>query len=257
MPHETLAPEEEAIPLGPSGIGKDGPAPGRRMTQVDIDAHIDAYAAAAASAQAVGFDGVEIHAAHGYLIDQFFWERTNQRTDRYGGDTAHRTRFAVEILGEMRRRVGTQFPIVLRFSQWKLHDYTAKAWPSPRELEQFLTPLADAGVDIFHCSTRRFLVPEFEGSDLNLAGWTKRITGRPTITVGSITLADELMSGNRTAPVATTGIDELVVRMERGEFDLVAVGRALIANPAWPQIVRRGALSELRPYDPSNLTALY
>lgn len=255
MPHETVLPE--ATPLGPSGIGKDSPAPGRAMTQADIDATVDAYASAAASAQAIGFDGVEIHAAHGYLIDQFFWGKTNQRTDRYGGDVAGRTRFAVEILTEMRRRVGPAFPIVLRVSQWKLHDYAAKAWTSPGELERFLAPLVNAGVDIFHCSTRKFWIPEFEGSALNLAGWTKKITGKPTITVGSVTLTDELMSANRAAEVATTGIDELLERIERGEFDLVAIGRALIANPEWPHIVHRGALDELKPYDPATLSSLY
>jgi 2,4-dienoyl-CoA reductase-like NADH-dependent reductase (Old Yellow Enzyme family) len=253
--HDTVPPE--GVPLGPSGIGKSGPAPGRAMTQADIDVTVDAYAAAAASARTLGFDGVEIHAAHGYLIDQFFWDRTNQRTDRYGGDVAARTRFAAEIVSEMRRRTGPDFPIVLRFSQWKLHDYTAKAWPTPHELERFLTPLAAAGIDMFHCSTRRFWDPEFEGSSLNLAGWTKKIIGLPTITVGSVTLNEEFMSPNRGVQVGTTGIDELLERMERGEFDLVAIGRSLITNPAWPQIVRRGAFSELQPYNPAALSSLY
>jgi 2,4-dienoyl-CoA reductase-like NADH-dependent reductase (Old Yellow Enzyme family) len=254
MPYDVLTPDVE--PVGPSGVGKEGPAPGRVMTQADIDAVIDAYAAAAASAQALGFDGVEIHAAHGYLVDQFFWGRTNRRTDGYGGDTAQRTRFAVEILGEMRRRVGPAFPIVFRFSQWKLQDYNARVWESPAEFERFLAPLAKAGVDIFHASTRRFWIPEFDGSTLNLAGWTKKLTGLPTITVGSVTLTEELMSANRGADVATTGIDALLEQMERDEFDLVAIGRALIANPTWPDIVRRGALEELRPYSPTTLSSL-
>jgi len=253
MPYET--PQPEAIPMGPSGIGNDDRTPRHTMQQADIDAVIDAYATAAASAQALGFDGIEIHAAHGYLIDQFFWERTNRRTDGYGGDLAQRTRFAAEIVREMRRRIGP-LPIVLRFSQWKLHDYSAKPIQTPGELERFLAPLVDAGVDAFHCSTRRFWLPEFEGSPLNLAGWTKSLTGKPTITVGSVTLTDELMTTNREADVGTTGIDELVERMERGEFDLVAIGRALIANPLWPEIVRTGAVERLLPYNRSSLSTL-
>lgn len=254
MPHET--PQE--TPVGPSGVGPNGTAaPGRVMTQADIDAVVEAYAVAAVNAKAVGFDGVEIHAAHGYLIDQFFWDVTNRRTDGYGGGVADRTRVAVEILTEMRRRVGPDFPIVFRFSQWKLHDYNAKPWTTPAELEAVLTPLADAGVDAFHASTRRFWLTEFDGSALNLAGWAKKLTGKPSITVGSITLADELMTANRSAEIAVTPLDELLERLARDEFDLVAVGRALIANPAWAHIVQRGAIHELKPYGPASLAPLY
>ena len=112
-------------------------------------------------------------------------------------------------------------------------------------------------MDIFHCSTRRFWEPEFEGSNLNLAGWTKKLTGKPTITVGSVTLgADFAASFRSPESVPTTGIDELLDRLERGEFDLVAVGRSLIANPEWPAIVKAGALEDLHPFDRGLLTSL-
>jgi len=243
-------PPEGAHPVGPSGE--------HAMTQQEIDTAIEAYAQAARSAQQVGFDGVELHAAHGYLIDQFFWEKTNQRTDRYGGDIVARTRFAVEVIREARKRVGPDFPVALRFSQWKIGDFDAKLAATPAELELFLHPLVDAGVDILHCSTRRFWEPEFAGSDLNLAGWAKKLTGRHTITVGSITLGADLMTSFRSPdPVACTGLDNLLDRLERGEFDLVAVGRALIANPTWPAIVKAGALEDLRPFDRSVLSSLF
>ncbi len=74
--------------------------------------------------------------------------------------------------------MGPGYPIVLRYSQWKQQDYTAKLVQSADDLGRFLAPLVDAGVDVFHCSTRRFWEPEFEGSDLNLAGWTKKLTGK-------------------------------------------------------------------------------
>eukprot|EP01030_Chromulinospumella_sphaerica_P018753 gene18753-18623_t len=70
-----------------------------------------------------------------------------------------------------------EFPIIFRFSQWKQQDYTARLVQTPEALGEFLKPLSDAGVDIFHCSTRRFWEPEFEGSELNLAGWTRKLTG--------------------------------------------------------------------------------
>ena len=231
-----------------------GPA---NMTQADIDAVIEAFAKGAQSAKELGFDGVELHGAHGYLIDQFFWAATNKRTDKYGGDLVSRTRFAVEIIRAVRRRVGPDFPVVLRYSQWKLDDFEAKLVQTPEELDRFLRPLADAGVDVFHCSTRRFWEPEFPESDLNLAGWSKKLTGKPAITVGSVTLNEDMMTSFGTAITAgVSGIDNLLDRLDRDEFDLVAIGRSLIVNPAWPGIVRKGALSELLPFNRSVLSEL-
>jgi 2,4-dienoyl-CoA reductase-like NADH-dependent reductase (Old Yellow Enzyme family) len=174
--------------------------------------------------------------------------------DRFGGDLVARTRFAVELIEETKRRAGPDFPVSLRFSQWKGQDYAARPLRSAQELERWLEPLAAAGVDIFHCSTRRYWLPEFEGSDLNLAGWTKKLTGKPTITVGSVGLDEEFIRRDR--PAGLTGLDPLLERLERGEFDLVAVGRSLIANPDWAALVRRGAFDELRPYDTSFLESL-
>ena len=227
------------------------------MTQADIDAVIEAYADGAQSAQELGFDGVELHGAHGYLIDQFFWNVTNERTDKYGGDLVSRTRFAAEIIAEVRRRVGPDFPVVLRYSQWKLRDYEAKVARTPDELDRFLRPLVDAGVDAFHCSTRRFWEPEFPESDLNLAGWTKKLTGKPSITVGSVTLNEDLMTSfGASGTAGVSGIDNLLDRLERDEFDLVAIGRSLIVNPEWPGIVRKGALNELLPFNRAVLSEL-
>jgi 2,4-dienoyl-CoA reductase-like NADH-dependent reductase (Old Yellow Enzyme family) len=251
------SPAEGVRPVGPSGLKKPGELAGEPMSQADIDEVIEAYGIAAANAVQLGFDGIEIHGAHGYLLDQFFWESTNKRTDKYGGDIGSRTRFAVEIIEEVRRRIGPDFPLALRFSQWKLQDYEAKLALTPGELETFLRPLSDAGVDLFHCSTRRFREPEFAGSNLNLAGWTKKLTGKPTITVGSVTLGvDFVKSFGTDDSAAIMGIDELLERLDRGEFDLVAVGRSLIANPSWPMQIRNGGVSELRPFNRSELAHL-
>jgi 2,4-dienoyl-CoA reductase-like NADH-dependent reductase (Old Yellow Enzyme family) len=244
-------------PVGPSGLKKPGESVGQPMTQTEIEAIVEAFGAAAENAQKAGFDGLEIHGAHGYLIDQFFWEGTNLRTDRYGGDLVSRTRFAVEIIREVRRRIGPDFPLALRFSQWKLQDYDAKLARTPLELERFLEPLCGAGVDLFHCSTRRFQDPEFPGSGLNLAGWTRKLTGKPTITVGSVTLNVDLMKSFSTDETASvTDVDELVDRLQRGEFDLVAIGRSLIVNPTWPSLVRNGAAGDLRPFNRNVLSQL-
>jgi 2,4-dienoyl-CoA reductase-like NADH-dependent reductase (Old Yellow Enzyme family) len=200
----------------------------------------------------LGFDAVEIHGAHGYLIDQFFWHPTNQRTDSYGGKTlAARTRFAVELIQAVRHATGPDFPICLRVSQWKLQDYSAKLATTPEEMTAWLAPLVQAGVDIFHCSQRRFWEPEFAGSDLNFAGWAKKLTGRPTITVGSVGLSGDFIAAFHGEASKPRSLDELVRRLDRGDFDLVAVGRALLADPAWAQKIEEGKASELRGFSHS------
>jgi 2,4-dienoyl-CoA reductase-like NADH-dependent reductase (Old Yellow Enzyme family) len=243
--------------VGPSGLAKADKKVTEPMTQQDIDDVVRAFGEAAASAERLGFDGLEIHGAHGYLLDQFFWEVTNRRTDGYGGDLVARTRFAVEIIREIRRNVSPEFVVCLRFSQWKLQDYNARLAQTPAELERFLAPLTAAGVDIFHCSQRRFWEPEFEGSSLNLAGWTKKLTGKPTITVGSVTLNEEFTRSFASPETAgATGIDELLDRMEKDEFDLVAVGRSLIVNPDWAAMVQRGDIDALQPFQRDVLAEL-
>jgi 2,4-dienoyl-CoA reductase-like NADH-dependent reductase (Old Yellow Enzyme family) len=234
--------------LSPSGLGLDGVPKGRAMEQADIDAVVAAFAESAAAAQRLGFDGVELHGAHGYLIDQFLWAGTNGRTDAYGGDLPSRSRFAAEVVAAVRASVSPDFPILFRFSQWKAGAYDARLAQSPTELEQVLAPLADAGVDAFHASTRRYWLPEFDGSDLNLAGWTKKITGRPVVSVGSVGL-DKEFTGPQSLSLehGTTGIDKLLDRMERDEFDLIAVGRSLIADPDWPRKISRGETTA--PFD--------
>ncbi|MEU9619385.1 MULTISPECIES: NADH:flavin oxidoreductase [unclassified Streptomyces] len=245
---------------GPSGLGLDGTPTGRAMTQQDIDDTVAAFAEAAVAAEQLGFDGIELHGAHGYLIDDFLWSGTNRRTDRYGGDPASRARFGAEIVQAIRAVVGPGFPVFFRLSQWKVNQYEARTAETPDELAQMLTPLADAGVDAFHASTRRYWLPEFDGSELNLAGWVRKLSGRATVTVGSVGLDQQYGVGDFaqgfTQRAGLTGIDELVARLERNEFDLVAVGRTLLANPDWAAKALRGDLAQTVPYDPAVLRTL-
>ncbi|WP_135554744.1 NADH:flavin oxidoreductase [Paenibacillus cymbidii] len=252
-------PHPEALPVGPSGIDLSGNQISEPMSQSDILSVIEAFAQAAAHAKLLGFDGIEIHGAHGYLIDQFFWKQTNRRTDRYGGDSFEgRTRFAVEIIRAIRHAVGPDFPIALRISQWKNANYTAKLAETPEQLSSFLEPLTAAGVDMYHCSTRRFWEPEFAGSDLNLAGWVKSLTGRPTITVGSVGLNEEFIGSFAPGQVSeVTGLDGLIERLERNEFDLVAVGRSLLVDPEWAMKIRNGRFDERKPFTVEALRTLY
>jgi 2,4-dienoyl-CoA reductase-like NADH-dependent reductase (Old Yellow Enzyme family) len=245
-------------PMSPSGLHKPGAAPtGIAMTARDIAAVADGFARAAEAARRLGFDGVEIHGAHGYVLDQFLWEPLNRRDDEYGGGPVERTRFAVAVIEAVRRAVGPDFPLILRISQWKQQDYSARLAESPEALAHILAPLTAAGVDIYHCSQRRHWEPEFQGSDLNLAGWVKRLTGRPVITVGSVGLnsalsvtdiGEEAGADDDLAPVADA--------VARGDYDLVAVGRALLADPAWAAKVRAGRFEALRRFDREALETL-
>ncbi|MBC2776634.1 NADH:flavin oxidoreductase [Parasphingopyxis marina] len=249
---------DEPVRESPSGIFGEGIERGQAMDEAAIAGTIEAYASAAEETKRMGCGAVELHGAHGYLIDQFFWEVTNRRNDPYGGSSiAERSRFAVETVKAIRSRVGENFPIIFRLSQWKIPDYAAKNAQTPQELEQWLAPLADAGVDIFHCSQRRFWEPEFEGSPLNLAGWAKKVTGCPTITVGSVGLSEAFLDPDARPEIATAPLDDLLARLEREEFDLVAIGRALISDPQWARKVKAGQTNLLIPYNAADLQRLY
>ncbi len=242
---------------GPSGLNNPELENGKSMSESDIADTIAAFGKAAADAKRLGFDCVEIHGAHGYLIDQFFWEATNLRKDIYGGATlAERSRFATEVIREVRKQVGDDFAVIIRLSQWKATAYTIKLARTPQEMELWLNLLADAGADIFHCSQRRFWEPEFEGSDLNFAGWAKKLTGKPTITVGSVGLTGEFLAAFQGESSDPSSLDELIRRFDRGDFDLVAVGRPLLADPQWVKKIHEGRNDELKGFTREALAEL-
>jgi 2,4-dienoyl-CoA reductase-like NADH-dependent reductase (Old Yellow Enzyme family) len=242
-------------PQSPSGMDLDGKPLGQPMTTAEIDAVISSFAEAAALAQQIGFDGVELHGAHGYLLDQFLWERTNKRSGAYG----QRTRMPVEVVKAVRSAVGEDFAIVFRFSQWKASRYKEQIAATPRELENVLAPLVDAGVDVFHPSTRRHWLPEFPKDDptLSLAAWTKRLTDKAVITVGSVGVHTEFRGAGATAEKTPVVIPEspeerlgyLANQFAAGEFDIVALGRALIADPMWVSKIRTGQFGSVTPFD--------
>jgi 2,4-dienoyl-CoA reductase-like NADH-dependent reductase (Old Yellow Enzyme family) len=251
-------PNRDLPSASPSGMFKPG---GKQvfepLSKAGIREVIDSFARAGVAARELGFDGLEVHGAHGYILDQFLWSELNRRSDEYGGDAVQRTRFAVELVEGIRAAVGADFPIIMRISQWKQQDYAARLAESPELLKAIFQPIADAGVDIFHCSQRRYWDHEFPGSPMNLAGWIKASTGRPTITVGSVGLQ---------GPMSVTDLGEhaevsadlapLAMRVAQGEFDVVAVGRALLADPAWARKVKQGRLAELRPFTKEALATL-
>ncbi|WP_077490378.1 NADH:flavin oxidoreductase [Sinomonas mesophila] len=244
--------------LSPSGLAPNGVARGRAATVEELARIRDDFARGAAAAKEAGFDAVELHGAHGYLIDQFLWEGTNRREDAYGGSLEARLRFPVEVVEAVRAAVGPDFPVIFRFSQWKSGDYGARIAETPEELGTILGALARAGVSAFHPSTRRHWDPAFPGSGaaggtadahLGLAGWTKKLTGLPVITVGSVGLDNAFeVSWQEGGRSGVRGLERLLEQFGRGEFDLVAAGRVLLSDPAWVAKLRDGRTDEIRPF---------
>ena len=189
----------------------------------------DAFVRSADSARAAGFDGVELHGAHAYLLDSFL--------------RAGRVDYLCDVVNETRSGVGAELILALRFSQWTVRDHAARQFDSPQQLERALLPLKEAGIDVFHASTRRFWVPEFADSDLNLAGWTRNITDAPTITVGNIGLVTSQFCGD-----GPESAGELQRRFDRGEFDMAAIGRPLISDAEWCDKVRDGRTDAIVDY---------
>ncbi len=208
---------------------------------------IAAFVNAAVAFNLAGFRGIEIHAAHGYLLDQFMWVRTNIRKDHYGV----RSQIATEIIKNIRACVGSDLIISFRVSQWKVNAFDAQIAQSPQELELLLGPISDAGVDVFHASSRRFDQTEFDiknAEKMNLAGWIKRITGKQTITVGGI--GDALVND----PVRT------INHLERNlgnHYDFVAVGRGLLANHDLVNIIKNRHFSKLIKFHPKMLATAF
>ncbi len=231
--------------IAPASIPTD-PQIGTPMTEAQIEEAIEAFVRCARNAIDIGFDGIALHGAHGYLIDNFLWEATNLRDDRWGGDRARRGAFAVEIVRRIRGAIGEDHPIFFRFSQWKQQDFRATLADTPEELAEVLCPLADAGVDVFDASVRYFNRAAFDGSPLSLAGWAKKITGKASMAVGGVGINQGVYD---TAKKAATvdNVTLLLDRFEAGEFDFVGVGRAMLGDPHWARKARAG--EQIRDYD--------
>jgi 2,4-dienoyl-CoA reductase-like NADH-dependent reductase (Old Yellow Enzyme family) len=199
-----------------------------RINGKGMEELLAAYAQSARTATRAGFDAVEIHAAHGYLLDEFLWPRTNHRADRYGGSPRTRAAFPAEVIRAVRDNIPPDMPLIVRFSQFKERDYSARIADTPDELGAILGVFAEAGADVLHASQRRFWEPAFEGDPAGLATWAKRLTGLPTITVGSV------------------GVERLPG--PDLDADLVALGRVLLANPDWVKLATTGRRSAIRSY---------
>ncbi len=250
-----MQPEPEVPGYTASGLVAPGKKVAYEMTLEDIKETIDAYASDAKICQNLGFDGVEIHGAHGYLIDNFLWSGTNIRDDLYGGSIEKRSNFVSDIIKAVRENVDDEFIVGLRFSQWKQHDFEAKLAANPDDLKKVLLPPIKAGLDYLHSSMRRFWESEFENSEENLAYWTKKISNIPTIGVGSVGLDSDFI--DMTAPANPQSIDKVMEDISNGKYDLIAIGRALLSDHEWVIKMKEGRLGDIIPYTKEALMNLY
>lgn len=232
---------------------EDGEYDARAMTEDDLARTMEDFAASAANARSAGFDAVEIHGAHGYLLHSFLDPQINTRTDEFGGSFENRMRYPLGILRAVRDGAGEGFPIIVRFSQWSVEDYGRTIFADAGEVSTFAMALKAAGADALHPSTRDATAPAFDGSDETLAAITKRATGLPTIAVGRVTTSQTF--GN-SKPLESTDPSPAIELIERGDADVLAVGRALIANADWCEKVRDGKWDELRAFEVGMLGTL-
>ena len=244
----------------PSGLIQTGRSNGRAMTRQDLQDLKQAYVRAAESAQTLGADGVEVHSAHGYLLDQFLWAQTNVRDDEYGGPTlVERARYPIEIVAAIRKAVGEDFAISFRFSQFKEVDYAATVASDPEDLRAMLAALRAAGVDMFNVSSRRFLKREWPDSahpDLTIAEWTRKLTDAPVMTCGSVGLNVEMFANlfedqEPSELSIERDLRALAERIATGRLDLAGVGRMHIANNDFVNKVRDRRFHELALFNKS------
>jgi 2,4-dienoyl-CoA reductase-like NADH-dependent reductase (Old Yellow Enzyme family) len=201
----------------------------RAMSTADIDAAVRGFVEAAARARRVGFDGVELHGANGYLIDQFLTDYTNRRTDRYGGSVAVRVRVAAEVVGAVRAEVGPDYPVGIRLSQTKVNDFGYRWAGGSCDAETIFTAVAEAGAGYLHIASegRDWLQTAQLDGGVTITGLARRVTGLPVIANGGMHDPD------------------LAARvLEDGHADLLSLARGALANPDLPRRLADGVSFE-------------
>lgn len=203
----------------------------RELSEAEIQDIIRSFADAASRAVFdAGFDGVEIHGANGYLLDQFLTDYTNQRTDRWGGTVADRLQLSLAVIQSVRRRVGQEIPVGIRISQGKVNDFFHKWANGEEDARVVFTLLAQSGIDYLHLTEFEAWQPAFPDNPLSLVQLARKYAPQLTIMVNG-----SLHDVSRASQV-----------MEMGA-DFIALGRGALANHDWPKRIAAG--DSLREFD--------
>ncbi|MBW2019973.1 MAG: FAD-dependent oxidoreductase [Deltaproteobacteria bacterium] len=222
-------------PLAPSAIA----SPATRITPKEMSLDeiamvIDAFVQAARRAKEAGFDGVEFHAAHDYLISEFLSPYTNKRQDAYGGSLKNRLRFLLEIVSASRDQLGPHFILSARMNG---EDYVPEGL-NIGETAQIAKILENEGLDLINVSGGVYVTPHMiisplpmgPGVHLHLSAAVKQAVRIPVVGVGRITTPEFAEQA-----------------LEDRKADLLALGRALLADPDWPQKAYEGRTADIRP----------
>ncbi|RUT31972.1 NADH:flavin oxidoreductase [Paenibacillus zeisoli] len=202
----------------------------KAMTISEIRKAIDNFAQAALRAKLVGFDGVEVHAANGYLLDQFITNYTNLRTDEYGGSTERRIRIVVEVLEAIRDVVGPEYTVGVRISQGKVNDIHHKWANGIEDAKTIFQKLGQAHPTYIHTTEYKAFAPAFADGGPTLAELAAKYGGVPVIANGKLgepEKAEQLLTAN--------------------SADLVAIGTSALVNSDWVNKLKEGA--ELNHFD--------
>lgn len=221
-------------PVAPSPIPMPGRVPPKELTVSEIARLVNDFASGAERAKTAGFEGVEIHGGHGYLLDQFISPASNKRRDAYGGDLNGRARMLLEVIGAVRQKVGSSFPVWCRIDG---REFGIEGGITAEDSIQLAQLLEKNGVNAIHVSgyggahnfnfTEGMLV--YEPSLVPFAAGIKKAVRIPVIAVGRI------------SPEMGEGI------LQRGEADLIAMARFLLADPDLPRKLAAGQSDDIRP----------
>ena len=226
-----VKPKGEQIPRYRGAAG--GFQTPREITNEEIESVIESFGEAAKRADEVGFDGIEVHGANGYLPDQFLTTYTNQREDDYGGRIENRIKFHCKIMTAVRNAVPNK-PVGVRISQTKVNDFEYN-WPGgTSDAQVIFSKLAETGIDFIDCSAHLGVTPIFDTKN-SLSGLAKKYSGVPVISNGK--LQDPI--------VAEKALTE-------GEGDFVAIGKGALADYEWP--LKIAAENDPFPFDPGMIT---
>lgn len=201
------------------------------MTREDIDDVLEGFAQAATNAKAAGFDGIELHGANGYLLDQFLTDYTNQREDLYGGNTEGRLRLILDTIKITRKAVGDDYLVGIRISQAKVNDFDHKWGGEKEDAETIFTALGIAGLDFIHVTEFQADQPAFEEGGPTLASLAKQYSGLPIV-----------VNGNLNTPERGEAM------LKNGDVDLITLGKTALANKDWVQKAAAG--KPLADFDP-------
>jgi 2,4-dienoyl-CoA reductase-like NADH-dependent reductase (Old Yellow Enzyme family) len=213
--------------------GGSGEWPTPLAMSVDhIETAVHGFVSAAENARRAGFDGVEVHAANGYLLDQFLTDYTNLRTDSYGGPVANRIKLTARVVGAIRARIPDEdFVVGVRLSQTKVNDFQHR-WTGSDDARVVFTSLADAGAGYLHIASegRDWIETARLDDGDTITALAKKVTGLPVIANGGM-----------------HDLKQAAQLLEGGHADVLSLGRGALANPDLPNRVAGG--HELETFD--------